>query len=103
MDTCVGDLAYALLALASRAMLLQYEVVRWVQWIGNDPLLLWFSVKMLVAHTVKQQNLTLANFIRPAHSCGSSGGSISTCHFLANSHLMVCHCGRCAGFPDGPS
>ncbi|MDQ1214983.1 threonine/homoserine/homoserine lactone efflux protein [Pantoea anthophila] len=30
IGTCVGDLAYALLVLAGMAMLLQYEVVRWV-------------------------------------------------------------------------
>jgi L-lysine exporter family protein LysE/ArgO len=40
MGTCVGDLAYALLALAGMAVLLQYEVVRWVLWIGGGALLL---------------------------------------------------------------
>lgn len=30
MGTCVGDLVYALLALAGMAVLLHYEVVRWV-------------------------------------------------------------------------
>lgn len=38
MGTCVGDLAYALLALAGVAVLLQHEVVRWVLWIGGGAL-----------------------------------------------------------------
>ncbi|KAA5974473.1 MULTISPECIES: LysE family translocator [unclassified Pantoea] len=49
MGTCVGDLAYALLALAGMAVLLQYEVVRWILWIGGGAMLLWFAGKMLIA------------------------------------------------------
>ncbi|MEN4798239.1 MULTISPECIES: LysE family transporter [Pantoea] len=43
MGTCVGDLAYALLALAGMAVLLQYEAVRWILWIGGGAMLLWFA------------------------------------------------------------
>lgn len=74
IGTCVGDLAYALLALAGMAVLLQYEVVRWVLWIGGEALLLWFAGKMLVAAYQRQQNLISANLIRLSSSCGSSGG-----------------------------
>ncbi|GAA3593898.1 LysE family transporter [Gibbsiella greigii] len=49
MGTCVGDLAYALLALAGMAVLLQYEAVRWILWIGGGAMLLWFAGKMLMA------------------------------------------------------
>lgn len=49
MGTCVGDLAYALMALAGMAVLLQYETVRWVLWIGGGAMLLWFAGKMLIA------------------------------------------------------
>jgi len=49
MGTCVGDLAYALLALAGMAVLLQYEAVRWILWIGGGAMLLWFAGKMLIA------------------------------------------------------
>ncbi|TPE14783.1 LysE family translocator [Pantoea vagans] len=49
MGTCVGDLAYALLALAGMAVLLQYEVVRWILWIGGGAMLFWFAGKMLIA------------------------------------------------------
>ncbi|MEG3132554.1 LysE family transporter [Rouxiella sp. T17] len=49
IGTCVGDLAYALMALAGMAILLQFEVVRWVLWIGGGAILLWFAIKMLIA------------------------------------------------------
>jgi len=60
MGTCVGDLAYALLALAGMAVRLQYEVVRWVLWIGGGALLLWFAGKMLVAAYRKAAELNVS-------------------------------------------
>ena len=39
LGTCVGDLIYAVLALAGMTVLLQYETVRWVLWIGGSALL----------------------------------------------------------------
>ncbi len=47
IGTCVGDLIYALLALAGMAVLLQFETVRWVLWLGGGSMLVWFAVKML--------------------------------------------------------
>ncbi|WP_380178442.1 LysE family translocator [Kalamiella sp. sgz302252] len=49
IGTCVGDLAYALLALAGMTVLLQFAPVRWVLWIGGGAMLLWFAVKMTLA------------------------------------------------------
>lgn len=57
VGTCVGDLAYALLALAGMTVLLQYEAVRWVLWTGGGALLLWFAGKMLVAAFRKASEL----------------------------------------------
>ena len=47
LGTCVGDLIYAVLALAGMTVLLQYETVRWVLWIGGSALLLYFAAKMI--------------------------------------------------------
>ncbi|WP_095153884.1 LysE family translocator [Pseudomonas sp. Irchel 3E13] len=49
LGTCVGDLLYALAALAGMTMLLQFSAVRWVLWVGGSLLLVWFAVKMLLA------------------------------------------------------
>ncbi|MDD1148886.1 LysE family transporter, partial [Pseudomonas sp. TNT2022 ID357] len=49
LGTCVGDLIYALLALAGMTVLLQYETVRWVLWIGGSALLGDFAAKMIYA------------------------------------------------------
>lgn len=49
IGTCVGDLIYALLALAGMAVVLQFTMVRWILWIGGGILLLWFAGKMLLA------------------------------------------------------
>ncbi|MCC3704462.1 LysE family translocator [Rouxiella badensis] len=55
VGTCIGDLIYALLALAGMAMLLQFTAVRWALWIGGGAMLVWFAVKMLIA-AVKAAN-----------------------------------------------
>ncbi|MFH8136277.1 LysE family transporter [Pantoea osteomyelitidis] len=60
IGTCVGDLAYALLALAGMAVLLQYEAVRWLLWIGGGAMLLWFAGKMLVAAFRKAAELNVS-------------------------------------------
>lgn len=59
IGTCVGDLIYALLALAGMALLLQYEAVRWVLWIGGGTMLVWFAVKMLAAAFKKAVELNV--------------------------------------------
>ncbi|MGD8106370.1 LysE family transporter [Pantoea sp. FN0302] len=60
IGTCVGDLAYALLALAGMAVLLQYEAVRWILWIGGGAMLLWFAGKMLMAAFRKASELNVS-------------------------------------------
>jgi len=60
MGTCMGDLAYALLALAGMAVLLQYEAVRWILWIGGGAMLLWFAGKMLMAAFRKASELNVS-------------------------------------------
>ncbi|WP_416260818.1 LysE family translocator [Gibbsiella quercinecans] len=59
IGTCVGDLVYALLALAGMTLLLQYEAVRWVLWIGGGAMLLWFAGKMLIAAFQKAAELNV--------------------------------------------
>lgn len=49
MGTCLGDLIYALLALAGMGILLQFAAVRWALWIGGGAMLVWFALKMLAA------------------------------------------------------
>ena len=49
LGTCVGDLIYAVAALAGMTVLLQFESVRWTLWLGGSALLVWFAVKMLLA------------------------------------------------------
>ncbi|SMF01394.1 MULTISPECIES: LysE family translocator [unclassified Pseudomonas] len=49
LGTCVGDLIYAVAALAGMTVLLQFESVRWALWLGGSALLVWFAVKMLLA------------------------------------------------------
>lgn len=49
LGTCVGDLVYAVAALVGMTVLLQFETVRWVLWLGGSLLLVWFAVKMLLA------------------------------------------------------
>lgn len=49
LGTCFGDLIYAVLALAGMSVLLQYETVRWVLWVGGSLLLLYFAAKMIHA------------------------------------------------------
>lgn len=49
LGTCVGDLVYAVAALAGMTVLLQFETVRWVLWLGGSVLLVWFAIKMLLA------------------------------------------------------
>lgn len=65
MGTCVGDLAYALLAMAGMAVLLQYEAVRWMLWIGGGAMLLFFAVKMLIAAFRKVSELNVSE----THQC----------------------------------
>ncbi|HDR8964351.1 lysine transporter LysE [Burkholderia vietnamiensis] len=46
LGSCVGDLVYAALALAGMAVLLQFEAVRWIVWIGGGAVLLFLTWKM---------------------------------------------------------
>ncbi|WP_217548453.1 LysE family translocator [Pantoea sp. GbtcB22] len=57
IGTCIGDLIYAVLALAGMAIVLQFTAVRWVLWIGGGVMLLWFAGKMLYAALQKQAAL----------------------------------------------
>ncbi|MCX2944164.1 LysE family transporter [Rahnella perminowiae] len=49
IGTCIGDLIYAVLALAGMTMLLQYQSVRWMLWVGGSLMLMWFTYKMIRA------------------------------------------------------
>ena len=49
VGTCVGDLIYAMLAMAGMAVLLQYEMVRWVLWLGGASVLAYLCAKMILS------------------------------------------------------
>lgn len=57
LGTCVGDLIYAVAAMAGMTVLLQFEAVRWVLWLGGSALLVWFALRMLLTawHGAKVQ------------------------------------------------
>lgn len=61
LGTCFGDLAYAVLALAGMTVLLQYESVRWVLWLGGSAMLIWFAVRMLWAALASNHALAMAD------------------------------------------
>jgi len=60
LGTCFGDLAYAILALAGMTVLLQYESVRWVLWLGGSAMLIWFAVRMLRSAMASGNELAVA-------------------------------------------
>lgn len=86
LGTCVGDLIYAVLALAGMTVLLQYEAVRWVLWIGGSGLLLYFAAKMvhsaihhdavLVQSSETRDNSTRQEFFRGIFLAMSSPSAI---------------------------
>lgn len=49
LGTCVGDLVYAVLAMLGMAVLLQYEAVRYVLWLGGTAVLAWFCFRMVMS------------------------------------------------------
>ena len=46
LGSCFGDLAYATLALAGMTVLLRFEAVRWIVWLGGAAMLLYLTWKM---------------------------------------------------------
>ncbi|RJT35158.1 LysE family translocator [Rahnella woolbedingensis] len=58
IGTCIGDLIYAVLALAGMTILLQYQSVRWVLWVGGSLMLMWFTYKMIRAALAPAQDLS---------------------------------------------
>lgn len=63
VGTCIGDLIYALLALAGMAMVLQFAPVRWVLWIGGGLLLIVFAGRMLYAALIKSVAMPAAETV----------------------------------------
>ena len=57
IGTCIGDLIYAVLALAGMTILLQYQSVRWVLWVGGSLMLMWFTYKMIRAALAPAEDL----------------------------------------------
>ncbi|RMQ42524.1 hypothetical protein ALQ04_00588 [Pseudomonas cichorii] len=49
LGTCVGDLIYAVLAMLGMAVLLQYEAVRYVLWLGGSAVLAYLCFKMVAS------------------------------------------------------
>ena len=56
LGSCFGDLAYAALALAGMAALLQFDAVRWIVWIGGSAMLLYLTWKMAREALVRAPN-----------------------------------------------
>lgn len=46
LGSCIGDLIYAMLALAGMTALLQFTAVRWGMWLGGTVVLVIFALKM---------------------------------------------------------
>ncbi|MCL6306100.1 LysE family translocator [Pseudomonas sp. SZ57] len=86
LGTCVGDLAYAILAMLGMAVLLQYEAVRYVLWIGGTAVLAWFCFRMIMSATtvsagldsqnVESEKSSLALFLRGIFLAMSSPSAI---------------------------
>lgn len=68
LGTCVGDLIYAVLALAGMTVLLQYSAVRWVLWVGGSVLLLYFAAKMIYSAIHHSAVLAPAGEVRSGSS-----------------------------------
>jgi len=49
LGSCIGDLLYAILALAGMTALLQFEAVRWGMWLGGTAILLILATKMIIS------------------------------------------------------
>ncbi|WP_288422302.1 LysE family transporter [uncultured Acinetobacter sp.] len=73
IGTCVGDLIYAVLALAGMSILLQYEPIRWLLWIGGGAILIWFTIKMLKEALQKKQEIQLQKVVKEETSFKSFG------------------------------
>ncbi|KPW63597.1 putative threonine efflux protein [Pseudomonas amygdali pv. ciccaronei] len=86
LGTCVGDLAYAVLAMLGMAVLLQYEAVRYVLWLGGTAVLAWFCFRMVMSATalsagldnqdVQSEKSSLALFLRGIFLAMSSPSAI---------------------------
>lgn len=49
LGSCIGDLIYAMLALAGMTALLQFTAVRWGMWLGGTIVLVIFAIKMCLS------------------------------------------------------
>ncbi|GAB7532513.1 LysE family transporter [Pseudomonas sp. 3A(2025)] len=70
IGTCFGDLAYAVLAMTGMAVLLQYETVRYVLWLGGTAVLSWFCFKMIMS--AMSATAVLQTQERPANDSNST-------------------------------
>ncbi len=61
LGTCFGDLVYAVLAMAGMTVLLQYQSVRWVLWLGGSAMLIWFAIRMVRAALAGTAELAVAS------------------------------------------
>lgn len=75
LGTCVGDLAYAILAMLGMAVLLQYEAVRYVLWLGGTAVLAWFCFKMVMSATTVStvSIIRMSSRTNPAFRCFCAG------------------------------
>ncbi|CAM3828661.1 LysE family transporter [Rahnella bruchi] len=64
IGTCIGDLIYAVLALAGMTILLQYQSVRWVLWVGGSLMLMWFTYKMIRAALAPAEDLNAGDNVQ---------------------------------------
>ncbi|MBU9848337.1 LysE family translocator [Rahnella ecdela] len=64
IGTCIGDLIYAVLALAGMTILLQYQSVRWVLWVGGSLMLMWFTYKMIRAALAPAEDLNSGDSVQ---------------------------------------
>jgi hypothetical protein len=99
LGTCVGDLIYAILALAGMTVLLQYETVRWVLWIGGSALLIYFAAKMIYSAIHHEALLAeTAEVGSNSHRKEFFRGNFPR-HVVAQRHSLVRRSGRHADRP----
>lgn len=65
IGTCIGDLIYAVLALAGMTILLQYQSVRWILWVGGSLMLMWFTYKMIRAALAPAEDPGAGDSVQP--------------------------------------
>jgi len=61
LGSCIGDLFYAILALAGMTALLQFTAVRWGMWLGGTVILIILAIRMMASALKSGTTITQPN------------------------------------------